>query len=171
VTGRWTGRGLCLTGRVRSVFSVCACLNSLIGRGGASGHSRPDASGRQGSLLDSNRTLALWCPVSSAMCPIAISLECATGMTSASGPLRDQRVRSYFARLVRATSASSQCFASVGTVRLARPVNSTSASGQRDCSCFKFLTAIFEGVRLQILVGRLKALSLAFFDIFVSTLS
>jgi hypothetical protein len=26
VTGRWTGHGLCLTGRVRSVFIVCACF-------------------------------------------------------------------------------------------------------------------------------------------------
>jgi hypothetical protein len=63
VTGHWTGRGLCLTGRVRSVFSVCTCLGILIGRGGASGHDRPDASGHGGCLLDSNRTLALWRPV------------------------------------------------------------------------------------------------------------
>jgi hypothetical protein len=41
----------------------------------ASGHSRPDASGRSGSLLDSNRTLALWRPVSSAACPVDVSLE------------------------------------------------------------------------------------------------
>jgi hypothetical protein len=50
-----TGHGLCLTGRVRSVLRVCARLGLLIGRGGASG--------RCGSLLDSNRTLALWRPV------------------------------------------------------------------------------------------------------------
>jgi hypothetical protein len=31
----------------------------------ASGHYRSDTSGRSGSLLDSNRTLALWLPVSS----------------------------------------------------------------------------------------------------------
>jgi hypothetical protein len=36
----------------------------------------------------------------------------------------------------------------VGAVQSVRPVNSTSASGQRDCSCFECLTAIFEGVRL-----------------------
>jgi hypothetical protein len=46
----------------------------LIGRGGASGHYRPDASGRLGSLLDSNRTLALWRPVSSAARPVVVSL-------------------------------------------------------------------------------------------------
>jgi hypothetical protein len=43
----------------------------------ASGHCRPDASGHSGSLLDSNRTLALWRPVSSTARPVAVSL-CAT---------------------------------------------------------------------------------------------
>jgi hypothetical protein len=46
----------------------------LIERGGASGHCRPDSFGRSGSLLDSNRTLALWCLISSAARPIAVSL-------------------------------------------------------------------------------------------------
>jgi hypothetical protein len=32
VTGRCTGRGPCMTGRVRSVFSVCAYFSSMIGR-------------------------------------------------------------------------------------------------------------------------------------------
>jgi hypothetical protein len=32
VTGRWTGRGLCLTGRVWSAFSVYACFSLMIGR-------------------------------------------------------------------------------------------------------------------------------------------
>jgi hypothetical protein len=49
----------------------------LIGRGGATGHCRPDASGRSGSLLDSNRTLTLWRPVSSAAHPVAVSLYAA----------------------------------------------------------------------------------------------
>jgi hypothetical protein len=84
-----TGRGLCLTGHVRSVLSVRACLNFLIGRGGASGHDRPNASGRCGSLLDSNRTLTLWHPVRLAARPVADSLERSLGLTSASGPLRD----------------------------------------------------------------------------------
>jgi hypothetical protein len=148
VTKRWIGRGLCLTGRVRSVLRVCAHLGLLIGRGGASGHSRPDTSGQSRSLLDSNRTLVQWRPVSSAARLVAVLLERSSDLTSVSGPLRDQRVRSYFACPVHVTSASGQCLASVGTVRSARPVNSTSAFGQRDCSCFKFLTAIFEGVRL-----------------------
>jgi hypothetical protein len=50
----------------------------------ASGHCRPDASGRSGSLLDSNWTLALWRLVSSTVRPIAVSL-CATQATRASG--------------------------------------------------------------------------------------
>jgi hypothetical protein len=69
-----TGRGLCLTGRVRSAFNVCACFSLMIVRGGASGHCRPDVSGRSGSLLDSNRMLALWRPVSSAARPVTVSL-------------------------------------------------------------------------------------------------
>jgi hypothetical protein len=40
----------------------------------ASGHSRSDASGRLGSLLDSNRTLALWRPVISPACSIIVLL-------------------------------------------------------------------------------------------------
>jgi hypothetical protein len=75
VIGRWTGRGLCLTGRVRSVLRVCARLGLLIGRDGAFGHGRPDASGCSGCLLDSNRTLALWHPVRLAACPVTDSLE------------------------------------------------------------------------------------------------
>jgi hypothetical protein len=42
---------------------------------GASGHVRSDASGRPGSLLDSNRTLALWRPVSSTARPVIVSLN------------------------------------------------------------------------------------------------
>jgi hypothetical protein len=75
VTGRWTGRGLCLTGCVRSVLRVCACLGPQIGRGGASGHGRPDTSDRFGCLLDSNQTLALWRPVHLTEHLVADSLE------------------------------------------------------------------------------------------------
>jgi hypothetical protein len=38
---------------------------------------------------------------------------------------------------------------------LTRPVSATSASDQRDCSRIKCVTALFEGVRLYILIGRL----------------
>jgi hypothetical protein len=43
----------------------------------AFGHCRPNASGRSGSLLDFNRTLALWRPVSSTARPVAVSLSVA----------------------------------------------------------------------------------------------
>jgi hypothetical protein len=102
VTERWTGHGLCVTGRVRLVLSVCPCLGYLIGRGGASGHDRSDASGRWGSLLDSNRTLALWRPVSSVARPVVDSLERCSGLTSVPG--RASRVRS--ARPARPVSAA-----------------------------------------------------------------
>jgi hypothetical protein len=62
------GHGLCLTGRVRSLLRVCACLGLLIGHDGVFG--------RSGCLLDSNRTLALRRPVWLAACPVVDSLEC-----------------------------------------------------------------------------------------------
>jgi hypothetical protein len=85
VTGCWTERGLCVTGRVRSVLNVCPCLGSLIGRGGAFGHDRPDASGRCGSLLDFNRTLALWRPVHLACVSGRYFAGALLGLTNASG--------------------------------------------------------------------------------------
>jgi hypothetical protein len=135
----------------------------------ASGHRRSDASCRLGSLLDSNRTLALSCPVISPA-RLVIVLLCAAQA--------DQRVRSFTgpARLVDAMSVSGRCFVvsrwATGTsgqldqrvrsvlrdlaiVRPARPVSMTSASGQCDqhvrssrFRLFKFLTALFEEVRL-----------------------
>jgi hypothetical protein len=91
-------------------------------------------------------------------------------LTSASGQSRDQRVQSILACPVYVTSASGRCFAAS---RYA-----TGASGQLDLHVrlvrfrmFMFLTALFEGVRLYILVGQLKAQSLEHFDILVSTLS
>jgi hypothetical protein len=45
----------------------------LTGRGGESGHDRPDTSGRGGCLLDSNRTLGVTRPVSSAAHPVGAS--------------------------------------------------------------------------------------------------
>jgi hypothetical protein len=139
--GRWTVRGLCLTGRVRSVLRVCARAGLLIGRGGASGHGRPDVSDRSGCLLDSNWTLALWRPVRLAARPVADSLECCSGLTSASGRLRDQRVRSI-------QPARPVMLRAWVVYAPARPISLTSVSGQRDCSVFECLTTIFEGVRL-----------------------
>jgi hypothetical protein len=112
----------------------------------ASSHRRSDASGRSGSLLDSNRTLALSRPVISPARPIIVLL-CAVQA--------DQRVRSFTgpAHPVGVMSASSHCFAvsrwatgasgqlnqrvrsvlrDLAVVRPARPVSMTSASGQCD---------------------------------------
>jgi hypothetical protein len=137
VTGRWTGRGLCLTERVWSVFSVCACFSFLIGRV----WSFRELTGLQpvaGTVASGQ-----FCSASGRCFVVRCS-----GLTSAFGLLRDQRIRSYFARPVRATSVSGWCFVSVDTVRSVHPVSLTSASSQHDFGCFKFLTAIFEGVRL-----------------------
>jgi hypothetical protein len=57
----------------------------LTGHGGESDHDRPDASGRGGCLLDSNRTLGVMRPVSSAARPVGASRAHA---------LCDRRVRS-----------------------------------------------------------------------------
>jgi hypothetical protein len=76
---------------------------------GVSGHSRSDAFGRRGSLLDSNRTRALWRPVT-------VSLERCSDLTSASSPSRDQRVRSSPVCPVVATSASGRCFTKIAVV-------------------------------------------------------
>jgi hypothetical protein len=73
-----------------------------------SGHSRPDASGLSRSLVDSNQTRALWRPVRHAARPVTVLLEHCSSLTSASGPLRVQRVRSaQLARPVSATTAVS----------------------------------------------------------------
>jgi hypothetical protein len=124
----------------------------------ASGHSRSDASGRSGSLLDSNQTLALWRPIISPARPVVVSLSAAQ-VTNASGHSWDQCVRSFVARSVYASSASGRCFTVshcatgasgqldqrvrsvlrvLAVARPARPVSWTSASGQRDFSCLSF---------------------------------
>jgi hypothetical protein len=56
-----------------------------IGHGGASGHDRPDASSREWVLTGIDRTLALWHPVSSAVCSVD---------ASQAQSLCDRRVRS-----------------------------------------------------------------------------
>jgi hypothetical protein len=70
-----TGRGLSVTGRVRSMSAVNMAWSSfsekLTRRGGESGHSRSDASGRSWCLLDSNRTPGVTRPVCSATRPIS----------------------------------------------------------------------------------------------------
>jgi hypothetical protein len=75
-----------LTGPAHSVNMVWSSFSEEpTGRGGESGHDRPDASGHGGCLLDSNRTLGVMRPVSSAARPVGASRAQA---------LCDRRVRS-----------------------------------------------------------------------------
>jgi hypothetical protein len=96
-----TGCGLGMTGRVQSVAAVVRrgtlglCTGASdrswdrrvrssprkdaqharsIGRGGASGHDRPDASSREWVLTGNDRTLALWRSVRLAARPVTGSL-------------------------------------------------------------------------------------------------
>jgi hypothetical protein len=145
-----TGRGLCLTGRVRSAFNVCAYFSLMIGR-----TARPVTVDRTRPVVQG----AYWTPTGRWHCGVRSVLQrvrslfcCAllrldqrvrsfreltglqpdsgtvafgqfysasdrcfvercSGLTSASGQLRDQRVRSHLARPVCVTSASRRCFA------------------------------------------------------------
>jgi hypothetical protein len=66
--------------RTCSVSVQCLRVFQFVDRThSVSGHSRSDVSGRSGSLLDSNRTLALWRPVSSAARLVVVSLCTAQG--------------------------------------------------------------------------------------------
>jgi hypothetical protein len=65
--------------RVRSSHREAAKHARSIEHGGASGHDRPDASGREWVLTRNDRILALWRPVRLAARPVAGSLahDCA----------------------------------------------------------------------------------------------
>jgi hypothetical protein len=147
-----------MTGRVRSVFSVCAFFSSMIGR-----EARPVTDDRTRPVVQG----AYWtltgrwhCRVRSfsSARPVTVSLSAAQA-TSASGPSRDQRVRSFPARPVSWTSAFGRCFTvsrwatsasgrldqrvrsvlhELAVGRPARPVSWTSASGQPDFGCLSF---------------------------------
>jgi hypothetical protein len=145
VTGRWTGRGLCMTGRVRSAFSVCACFRLMIGHAARPvNRTRPVVQGAYWTLT------GRWhCGVQSVLQRVRSLFRCALlrldqRVRSVAGParlvapsasgLRDQRVRSVFRNLAVA--------------RPAHPVSTTGASGQYDqrvrsarFRLFKFLTA------------------------------
>jgi hypothetical protein len=103
VNGRWTRRGLCLTRRIRSVFSVYAYFSFLIGR-----TARPVTTDRRvrslreltGLQQDTGTVASSQFCSASSRCFVGRCL----GLTSASGPLRDQRVQSCFARPVRMMS-------------------------------------------------------------------
>jgi hypothetical protein len=141
-----------LTGRVRSVFSVCAFFCLMIGR-----EARPVIDDRTRPVIQG----AYWtltgrwhCRVRSFLQRVRSLCCCALlRLTSASGHSRDQRVRSFSARPIGAMSASGRCFVvsrwatsasgqldqrvrsvlrDLAVVRPARPVSMTSASGQCD---------------------------------------
>jgi hypothetical protein len=137
VTGRWTGHGLCMTGRVRSAFSVCACFRLMIGRAArpvTNDRTRPVVQGAYWNLI------GRWhCGVRSVLQRVRSLFRCALlrldqRVRSVAGParpvassasgLRDHRVRSVLRKLAVA--------------RPARPVSLTSASGQRDFGCLSF---------------------------------
>jgi hypothetical protein len=134
VTGRWTGRGHCLTGRVWSAFSVCAFFSWLIGRA-----ARP-------VTVDRTRPVdqgAYWTPTGRWHCGVRSVLQRVRSMFRCARLRVDQRVRSVTgpARPV-VTSASGRCdqrirsvFQKRAVARSARPVHATSVSGQRDCGC------------------------------------
>jgi hypothetical protein len=67
---RMLNRTRSLVDRTRPISVKCLCIFQFDDR-------TRSASGRSGSLLDSNRALALWRPVSSTARPITVSL-CAT---------------------------------------------------------------------------------------------
>jgi hypothetical protein len=147
VTGRWTGHGLCLTGRVRSAFSVCACFSLMIGRA-----ARPVTVDRTRPVVQG----AYWTPTERWHCGVRSVLQRVRSLFRCALLRLDQRVRSVMgpARPVDPSASGPRnervqsVLRSIAVVRSARLVSLTSASGQRDFGCFKFLTAIFEVVRL-----------------------
>jgi hypothetical protein len=71
--------------RVRSSPREAIKHARSIGRGGASGHDRPDASGREWVLIGIDQTLALWRPVSSSSASGQASQQCEHLVTGRSG--------------------------------------------------------------------------------------
>jgi hypothetical protein len=184
-----------MTGRVRSVFSVCAYFSLMIGREARPvtvDRTRPVVQGAYWTLTRRwhygvrsflQRVRSLCC---CALLRLDQRVRSFTGparpiVRSASGQ-RVKRVRSVLrdlavvrpVRPVVWTSTSGHLDQHVRSFGPARPVSTsrvsrwaTGTSSQLDqrvrstrFRLFKFLMALFEGVRLYILVGRLKALPL-----------
>jgi hypothetical protein len=134
VTGRWTGRGLCMTGRVRSAFSFCACFSLMIGRA-----ARPVTVDRMCPVVQG----AYWTLIGRWHCGVRSVLQRVWSLFRRALLRHDQRVRSVAgpARPV-APSASGlrnqrvrSVLRKLAVARPARPVSMTSASGQRDFGC------------------------------------
>jgi hypothetical protein len=85
VTGRWTERGLYMTGRVRSAFSVCACFSLMIGRAARS------------ITVDQTRPVIqgdYWTPTGRWHCGVRSVLQRVRSLFSCALLRLDQRVRS-----------------------------------------------------------------------------
>jgi hypothetical protein len=154
-----------------------SCISEeLTGRGGESGHDRPDASSRGGCLLDSNWTLGVTRPVSCVACLVGASRAQA---------LCDRRVRSIQAArpvtLVRDRVLLSDCYDRTNEIQsetrgvhrggrggatggCARPVRPDQRVGSPRVWLFREPTALFFRGLLYILVGRLLGVSLGHFD-------
>jgi hypothetical protein len=116
VTGRWTGRGHCLTGRVRSVSSVCAFFSCLIGR-----EARPVVQG------------AYWTPTGRGHCGVRSVLQRVRSLVRCARLRVDQRVRSVTGPVRPVvTGASGRCDRRVRSVLRETSRCATGASGQLD---------------------------------------
>jgi hypothetical protein len=103
VTGRWTGRGLYLTGRVRSAFSICACFSLLIGRA-----TRPVTINRTRLVVQG----AYWTPTGRWHCGVRSILQRVRSLFHCALLRLDQRVRSVTGPVCPVNpSVSGRCFA------------------------------------------------------------
>jgi hypothetical protein len=142
-----TGRGLCLTVRVRSVFSACACFCFL-----SDAVARPVTVDRTCPVVPR----AYWTPTGRWHCGVRSVLQRVRSLFRCAMLRLDQRVRSVTGPACPVNPSASSLrdervrsvLRDLAVVRPAHPVSWTSASGQRNFSSFKFLTALFEGVRL-----------------------
>jgi hypothetical protein len=103
VTGRWTKCGLCMTGRIRSAFSICVCFSLMIGRA-----ARPVTVDRARPVVQG----AYWILTERWHYRVRSVLQRVRSLFSCALLRHDQRVRSFSgpAHPVSASSASGQCF-------------------------------------------------------------
>jgi hypothetical protein len=124
-----TERGLCMTGRVRSVFSVCAFFSLMIGRA-----ARPVTIDRTRPVIQG----AYWTLIGRWRCGVRSVLQCVRSLFRCALLRPDQRVRSFVGPARPITPGVSGQFdqrvrsvlRKLAVARPARPVSLTSASGQ-----------------------------------------
>jgi hypothetical protein len=102
MTGHWTGRGFCMTGHVRSAFSVYACFSLMIGRA-----ARPVTIDRTRPIVQG----AYWTLIGRCHCGVRSVLQRVRSLFRCALLRLDQRVWSHPACPVCATSVSGRCFA------------------------------------------------------------